>query len=74
MQKLLAAYPTIYIWLDNDKAGIRAQNKYTGKYPTIIPIVVDDTMYQEKDPTDMYLIEPDKLKVLTYLKSLIHEQ
>jgi len=69
----LSKYKHVFIWLDLDTPGVRAQAKYLEKYPHLIPIVAD--RYPEfKDPTDLY--EAAKREgwgkdALRYIKSLI---
>lgn len=53
MNKLFRDYKKVYIWLDKDEAGIKAQKDYLEKYPKLIPISYKDTVMQ-KDPTDRY--------------------
>ncbi len=68
MLLLLQKYTTIYIWLDNDIPGQKAQNKYLEEYPFLVPIY-HDVIY--KDPTDAYLYATDKQQVLNEIKNLI---
>jgi len=53
LEVLRKNYKTIFIWLDNDEAGILFQSKYLELYPWLIPIKVDDFI-QYKDPTDLF--------------------
>tara|TARA_R110000744_G_scaffold348607_2_gene454198 strand:+ start:1096 stop:2121 length:1026 start_codon:yes stop_codon:yes gene_type:complete len=46
-------YNKVFIWLDSDIPGIRAQQKYIEKYPWMIPIR-DKKFPEYKDPTDLY--------------------
>lgn len=74
MQKLFAAYPTIFIWLDNDAPGIRAQNRYIEEYPQLIPITMKKGLVA-KDPTDLYFLykkEQRQQEVLQYIEKLIY--
>jgi hypothetical protein len=65
-------YKKVFIWLDNDEPGIKAQQKYLDKYPALIPIHAAE--YEQKDPTDMYKFNTDKQLVLSYIKSLIEKK
>ena len=65
MQRLFASYRFVLIWLDNDLPGIRAQQKYDDKYPSIISINPMDK-YIEKDPTDIYTVNQDNKKQALY--------
>ena len=70
---LLKRYKTVFIWLDPDEAGIRAQQRYLDLYPSLIPIRFDDYIVQ-KDPTDFYKKAKEhgkQTKALEYLKQLI---
>lgn len=74
MAKLFKAYPTVFIWLDNDAAGERAQAKYLEKYPQLIPIVMNKGLVA-KDVTDLYLLykrQGRKEDVLKYTRKLIN--
>jgi hypothetical protein len=51
-------YSTIFVWLDNDKAGIRGTEKYIQEYSDMIPIYATDLSH--KDPTDTYMHSNDK--------------
>lgn len=53
MDKLFKSYKHVFIWLDKDKTGIEAQNKYIEKYPGLIPLTYPEHV-QEKDVTDRY--------------------
>lgn len=53
MQQLLSDYAKVYIWLDKDETGIKAQQKYLEKYPSLIPLSYSENI-QQKDPTDRY--------------------
>jgi len=64
-------YKTIFIWLDNDAAGIRSTQKYIEKYPFIVPIYASEMAY--KDPTDNYLYSENKVLTLEVLHSYIHK-
>jgi hypothetical protein len=68
MLKLLSKFKHIFIWLDNDVAGQRAQAKYLAEYPFLIPVYYD---VPEKDPTDRYANSLHKNTVLNEIKSLI---
>lgn len=66
-------YDKVFIWLDPDEAGIKAQNKYLEMYPWMIPIKFDEFIKQ-KDPTDLFLAAKKAGKkevALKYLKQLI---
>jgi hypothetical protein len=66
-------YKKVFIWLDNDEAGIRAQAQYMEKYPWLIPIVFNDYI-EESDPTDLFLNAKAKgvrEVALRYIKQLI---
>ena len=66
-------YKRVYIWLDSDKPGIQAQNKYIEKYPWLIPITFD-SFIKEKDATDLFLKAKKTGKrelALNYLKQLV---
>jgi hypothetical protein len=74
MLKLLAAYPVVFIWLDNDAPGIRAQAKYLEKYPQLKPIIMNKGLVA-KDVTDLYLLykkQGREQDVLTYSRKLIN--
>lgn len=51
MKRLFNKFNRVYIWLDSDEAGIKAQAKYIEKYSNLIPIV---TNWENKDVTDQY--------------------
>jgi DNA primase len=53
MKQLLRDYEKVYIWLDPDGAGIRAQQDYLEQYPQLIPIQYPKEI-EQKDPTDRY--------------------
>jgi hypothetical protein len=53
MDKLFKSYKKVYIWLDKDEAGIKAQAKYIEKYPNLIPVQYPSYV-EQKDPTDRY--------------------
>ena len=75
MEVLKKKYKRVYIWLDNDEAGINAQKRYTDLYPWLIPIVFDESI-EQKDPTDFYVVGKrmgQHDRVLTYLNSKIKE-
>ncbi|KKL85014.1 hypothetical protein LCGC14_1958960, partial [marine sediment metagenome] len=66
-------YKQIFIWLDSDKSGIAAQNRYIEQYPWLEPIVFDSYI-EQKDPTDLFTLGKkigQRDKALKYLKSLI---
>lgn len=67
MKQLFDRYKKVYIWLDNDEAGIKAQASYIEKYPGLIPIVYQ---VEQKDPTDRYIIT-NKQKCLNEITQLI---
>ena len=67
--KLKKKYEYVFIWLDNDLAGIKAQKEYIKKYPFLIPIYYD---VEYKDPTDQYKYSEDKVQVLTEIKQLVY--
>ena len=69
MVKLVQRYKYIFIWLDNDVAGQRAQLNYLKEYPFLIPIYYD---VQRKDVTDEYVAREEKVQVLTEIKQLIY--
>ena len=50
---LKSKFKRVYIMLDNDKAGLVAQKRYTDKYPWLIPLIVPNR-FEEKDITDAY--------------------
>ena len=68
MLKLIQKYKYIYIWLDNDVAGIRAQKAYIKEYPFLIPIYYE---HVEKDPTDAYGKADNRKQVLKEINNLI---
>ena len=74
MNKLHKKFKTVFIWLDKDEAGIKAQNKYCNTYNWLVPITLDSFIVQ-KDPTDLYTaskkVGKEKLS-LKYLKQLIN--
>jgi hypothetical protein len=75
MNHLKAKYQDVYIWLDNDEAGIAAQARYTELYPWLKPIVFDEGV-EQKDPTDLYLAAKKAGYAdysLTYLRKLIEK-
>lgn len=53
MDRLFKSYKKVYIWLDRDEAGIKAQAKYIEKYPNLIPVQYPSYV-EQKDPTDRY--------------------
>jgi hypothetical protein len=66
-------YKQVFIWLDPDEAGVKAQDKYIEMYPWLIPIKFHDYIV-EKDPTDLYRAgkrDGKEMMVLQYLKKLI---
>ena len=67
MLRLLKFGVPIYVWFDNDIAGIKFQNEYVKEYPFLKPIRYKA---EYKDPTDNYRFR-DKQKVLTEIKNLI---
>lgn len=71
MIEMLQVFKTIFIWLDNDVAGQKAQNKYLALYPFLIPVYHD---VPQKDPTDFYVYATDKQKALKEIKTLINER
>lgn len=68
MLKLFKAYKKVYIWLDSDEAGVKAQAKYLEKYPELIPVKYPSYVDQ-KDPTDRY----EALKRMSMEKMAINE-
>lgn len=69
-------YKKVFIWLDTDEAGIKAQEKYLRNYPWLIPITFDKFINQ-KDATDLFLAAKRSGKkelALNYLKQLITKQ
>lgn len=71
MIEMLQKFKTIFIWLDNDVAGQKAQNKYLELYPFLIPIYHE---VKQKDPTDFYVQALNKQKALNEIKILISER
>lgn len=66
-------YKYVFIWLDSDKAGINAQQRYLEEYPWLIPIQFDSFIPQ-KDPTDLYKAAKaigKQKEALNYINSLI---
>jgi hypothetical protein len=53
MKQLFDKYKRVYIWLDSDETGIKAQQKYLEKYTKLIPIQYPSYVTQ-KDVTDRY--------------------
>lgn len=68
MLKLAQKFKYLFVWMDNDIAGQKAQLKYMQEYPFLIPIYY---LVERKDPTDMYKFSTDKQKVLNEIKTLI---
>lgn len=68
MLKLLDKFEKIYIWLDNDIAGQKAQKAYLKEYPFLVPIYY---YVEDKDPTDSYKNSTNKQEVLNEIKQLI---
>ena len=68
MLKLLSKFKYIFIWMDNDIAGQRAQRKYMEKYPFLIPVFIN---HKRKDPTDMYKYSSNKKEILNIIYNLI---
>ncbi len=69
-------YKKVFIWLDSDEAGIKAQEKYLRNYPWLIPIKFDSFINQ-KDATDLFLASKRTGKrqlALNYLEQLITRQ
>lgn len=50
---LKGKFKRVYIMLDSDAPGIKAQQKYLDLYPWLIPLTVPD-LYNQKDITDIY--------------------
>ncbi len=74
MQGLFEKYSKIYIMLDNDRAGINAQEEYLYKYPELISIIYPNSTLH-KDPTDRYAFFKEHKKqqiVLNEIKNLIN--
>lgn len=46
-------YKKVFIWLDNDDAGKKAQAEYLELYPWLIPVVFDSYI-PDSDPTDLF--------------------
>ena len=69
LRKLQLDYKYVFIWLDNDAAGQRAQQAYLKEYPFLIPIHYD---VEYKDPTDQYKYSENKREVITEIKQLIY--
>jgi hypothetical protein len=65
-------YKQIFVWLDNDKAGIRGTEKYIEEYPDFVPIYATDLSH--KDPTDTYMHSNDKSYALNKIKTHINEK
>lgn len=66
-------YERVFIWLDSDEAGVRAQKRYIEQYPWLTPVIFDDFIGQ-KDPTDLFLAYKrigQKDIALQYLHQLI---
>jgi hypothetical protein len=66
-------YKTVFIWLDNDDTGKKAQSKYLEDYPWLVPIEFDDYI-EVSDPTDLFSHAKklgQKEVALEYLKNLI---
>lgn len=70
MIKLVQKYKYIFIWLDNDVAGQKAQRAYSQEYPFLIPIYYD---VERKDITDEYFARQDKEQVLQEIIKLIND-
>lgn len=69
-------YKRVFIWLDNDEAGRKAQAKYMEMYPWLEPIEFDEFI-PESDPTDLYSRakkEGKKEIALSYIKQLIERK
>ena len=69
---LKAKYKRVYIMLDNDEAGIKAQKKYTDLYPWLISVVLPKG--NTKDITDRYYeykVNSRKQEVLDYVTKTI---
>ena len=76
MKILLKRYKKVFIWLDPDKAGQEAQQRYIDQYPTLEPVVFDSFVVQ-KDPTDLftaYKRAGKKEHALKYLQKLITDK
>jgi len=65
---LLKRYNKLYIWLDYDEAGQRAQKKYLEEYPFLIPIYFRKP---QKDVTDVYFAAENKQEILQEIKQMI---
>jgi len=66
-------YKQVFIWLDNDKAGRVAQQRYLEMYPWLIPIKFGEFL-DDSDPTDLFsrMKKEGKQQIaLDYLKQLI---
>lgn len=70
MLKLVQKYKYIFIFLDNDIAGQRAQLAYLKEYPFLIPIFYD---HVEKDPTDAFDKSLDREATLKEIKQLVYD-
>lgn len=69
-------YKRVFIWLDNDKAGRVAQQRYLEEYPWLEPIEFDEFL-EDSDPTDLFgrlKKEGKKQKALDYLRYLIESK
>lgn len=70
---LKVKYKRVFVWLDNDEAGRKAQQRYLDKYDWIEPIVFGEFL-EDSDPTDLFSrmkTQGDKESALAYLKQLI---
>lgn len=66
-------YKRVFIWLDNDRAGQEAQERYCTQYPWLIPVVFD-SFIKDSDPTDLFLRAKElgqRETALKYIKQLI---
>jgi len=65
-------YKKVFIWLDNDEAGVLAQQKYLDLYPWLVPITMDPAI--GKDVTDAYVVYKKfnrEEEIINYTKQLI---
>lgn len=66
-------YKKVFIWLDNDEAGQKAQAEYLELYPWLIPVVFN-SFIKDSDPTDLFTRVKEEGKrdiALAYIKQLI---
>lgn len=63
-------YKKVFVWLDTDEAGIKAQAKYMEMYPWLIPIT-PGKFVNSKDATDYYVEHEGEPHTLEYFNNLI---